>query len=174
MPCSLRIEFTHALYHVTARGNRWEAIHEDDLDRRLFLEVRGEGDFNWLVNAYCLMINHNHLLVETPDDTLSADMKAAPSWDKLQQQVYLGDASFVSRMLSKVGQSPELEAPREQRRARPMPLAEVVARQSDRDAAIAAAHATGHYSHAEIAAYFGLHFTTIGRMVRRFNLGAKT
>jgi len=56
----IRIEFSGALYHVTARGDRREAIYEDDVDRRALLEVLGQvvGDFNWIGHAYCLMTNH--------------------------------------------------------------------------------------------------------------------
>jgi REP element-mobilizing transposase RayT len=32
----LRLEFAGALYHVTSRGDRREAIYEDDADRQLF------------------------------------------------------------------------------------------------------------------------------------------
>lgn len=277
----LRLEFPHAFYHVTARGNRQEAIYEDDLDRRLFLEILGDtvADFNWLLHAYCLMSNHYHLLVETPDGNLSAGMrqlnglytqrsnrkhgrvghvfqgryqailvdqeryllevaryvvlnpvragmvrlaqdwpwssygamtgqvdvprwlttdallsafgadrgaamqayaqfvadgvKAPPLWGRLQGQLYLGDADFVARMLAKAGQAPALQVqvPRAQRRVPPPPLADIVARHSNRDEAIAAAHATGHYSYTQIAKHFGLHFTTVGRVVRRAKAG---
>lgn len=271
----LRLEFPHALYHVTARGDRQEAIYEDDSDRRLFLEILGDAvtDFNWQVHAYCLMTNHYHLLVETPDGNLSKGMrqlngsytqrsnrkhgrvghvfqgrykailvdrenyllevaryvvlnpvragmvrqaqdwpwssydamtgqadaprwlttdallsvfgteraaamqayaqfvaegvKAPPLWSRLQGQVYLGDADFVARMLAKAGQAPALQVPRAQRSAPPEPLADIAARHPNRDAAIAAAHATGHYSYTQIADFFGVHFTTVGRVVRR-------
>ena len=271
----LRIEFPHALYHITARGDRQEAIYEDDADRRLFLDILGDtvADFNWLVHAHCLMTNHYHLLVETPDGNLSAGMRqlngvytqrsnrkhgrvghvfqgrykailvdrepyllevaryvvlnpvragmvrqaldwpwssygamtgqveaprwlatdallsafggtrveamqryasfvaegmqAPPLWNRLQGQVYLGDTGFVARMLAKAGQSPALDVPRAQRRAPPAPLADIAARHPERDAAIAAAHATGEYSYTQIADHFGVHFTTVGRVVRR-------
>jgi len=35
----LRIEFEGALYHVTSRGDRREAIYENDKDRKAFLSV---------------------------------------------------------------------------------------------------------------------------------------
>ena len=35
-----------------------------------------------------------------------------------------------------------------------------------RNNAIVAAHATGAYSYQQIAEFFGLHFTTIGKIVR--------
>ena len=37
----LRLEFPNALYHVTSRGDRREAIFEDDDDRARFLEILG-------------------------------------------------------------------------------------------------------------------------------------
>lgn len=73
----LRIEFPGALYHVTARGDRRETIFEDDKDRLVFLRTLAEvvERFNWLCQAYCLMPNHYHLLVETPDGNLSKGMR---------------------------------------------------------------------------------------------------
>ncbi|MGD9582553.1 MAG: transposase [Lysobacterales bacterium] len=73
----IRLEFGGAQYHVTARGDRREAIYEDDADRQQFLALLGEviGDFNWRCHAYCLMGNHYHLVVETPDGNLSKGMR---------------------------------------------------------------------------------------------------
>ena len=45
-------------------------------------------------------------------------------------------------------------------------LAQFVAGGDERDAAIAAAHATGQYCYQQIADAFGVHFTTVGRAVR--------
>jgi len=39
----IRIEFNGALYHVTSRGDRREAIYEDDADREWFLDAKGTG-----------------------------------------------------------------------------------------------------------------------------------
>ncbi|WP_293385576.1 transposase [Phenylobacterium sp. SCN 70-31] len=73
----VRLEFGGALYHVTARGDRREAIYEDDVDRAQFLEVLGQvvGQFNWCCHAYCLMGNHYHLVIATPDGNLSKGMR---------------------------------------------------------------------------------------------------
>jgi REP element-mobilizing transposase RayT len=73
----LRIEFAGALYHITARGNDREAIYLDDLDRKKFLGLLSEvcRRFNWLCRAYCLMENHYHLLIETPEANLSQGMR---------------------------------------------------------------------------------------------------
>jgi len=73
----LRLEFAHALYHVTSRGDRREDIYHDDKDRQAWLSVLAKvcKRFNWTVHAYCLMSNHYHLLVETPEANLSAGMR---------------------------------------------------------------------------------------------------
>lgn len=73
----LRLEFAGALYHVTSRGDRREDIYEDDEDRRSFLSVFADVCelHNWVCHAYCLMSNHYHLLVETPDANLSSGMR---------------------------------------------------------------------------------------------------
>ena len=73
----LRLEFAHALYYVTSRGNRREDIYHDDADRQAWLSVLAQvcKRFNWTVHAYCLMRNHYHLLVETLEPNLSAGMR---------------------------------------------------------------------------------------------------
>ena len=73
----LRLEFAGALYHVTARGDGREAIYLDDGDRERYLDVLTQvcERFNWCCHAYCLMGNHYHLLIETPDANLSKGMR---------------------------------------------------------------------------------------------------
>jgi len=272
----LRIEFPNALYHVTARGDRREDIFEDDEDRKLFLETLGEviRQFNWVCYAWCLMDNHYHLLIQTPDGNLSKGMrqlngvytqasnrrhkrvghlfqgrfkailvdsdayllelsryvvlnpvrarmtrkpdswpwssyrtsvglelapdwlavdgllvlfakrrslaqeryaqfvlegiKAKSPWDDLKGQVFLGDEGFVQRMQAhlQVGED-DVQILLAQRRPLAPTLAEIELREADRNAAIRAAHATGAYSYQQIADHFGMHFTTVGRVVRQ-------
>ena len=73
----LRLEFAGALYHLTARGNARADIFADDADRRLFLELLGKEivQQGWRCYAYCLMDNHYHLLIETPEPNLVAGMR---------------------------------------------------------------------------------------------------
>ena len=274
----IRIEFCGALYHVTSRGDRREAIYEDDEDRSRFLEVLAQvvADANWVCHAYCLMGNHYHLVIETPDKNLSkgmrqlngvytqlsnrrhgrvghlfqgrykailvdadsylreltryvvlnpvrAGMVAEPAawpwssyratvgidalppwlvvdgllaqfgtqraqavqryaafvaegiggesiWRHLNRQVFLGDDAFVERMqnahdaLQSV--TADVNIPRAHRRPPAPPLSAIAATHSDRDAAMAVAHASGEYSYQQIAEFFGVHFTTVGRVVR--------
>lgn len=272
----LRIEFPGALYHVTARGDRREDIFEDDEDRVLFLETLGDVTrrFKWLCHAYCLMSNHYHLMVGTPDGNLSKGMRhlngvftqatnrrhrrtghlfqgrykaivvdgdayllelaryimlnpvrahmvptpgiylwssyratvgmtKAPPWlsidpllaafgpsrssavgrftsfvaagvtagsldERVSRSIFLGDDAFVKYALGQAGDKGEdFDIPRIQRRAPPPRLSQLAQRHADRDAAMIAAHATGEYSYAQIARFFGVHFTTVGRVVRK-------
>lgn len=271
----IRIEFSGALYHVTARGNRREAIYVDDADRERFLTVLSEvvSVFNWVCHAWCLMTNHYHLLVETPDGNLSKGMRQLNGvytqasnrrhgrvghlfqgrykailvdsdsyllelaryvvlnpiragmvenpgdwpwssyramvgqadrpgwlavdgllaafgrqridaikgyvrfvragigdtsvWSHLKGQAFLGDEAFVERALQHAKITDGVNLPKAQRRAPPKPLEEIERTSQTRDEAIVAAHANGGYSYVEIGRYFGLHFTHVGRIVRR-------
>ena len=270
----LRLEFAGALYHVTSRGDRREAIFEDDADREQFLSVLAEvvADFNWICHAYCLMSNHYHLMIETPDGNLSkgmrqlngvftqisnrrhrrsghlfqgrfkailvdadsyllelaryvvlnpvragmvrdpgkwpwssyramvgdeetpdwlatdgllaafgkkradarkryvrfvAEAKGVDSiWIHLKNQVFLGDDAFVAKSLRRKLINDDVSVPKAQRRPPPPSLETIATRHRSRAAAIIAAHATGGYSYQQIAAHFGMHFTSVGRIVR--------
>lgn len=270
-----RIEFPNALYHVTARGDRREDIFEDDQDRRTFLSILEQvvTQYNWVCHAWCLMDNHYHLLVETPDSNLSKGMRqlngvytqannrrhqrvghifqgrfkailvdsdayllelaryvvlnpvraglvekpadwtwssyrasvglepAAPwlavdgllsdfgkrrslaqqryaqfvaeginagsPWSNVKGQLFLGDERFVQRMQSHLQTGKDdVQIPIAHRRPPPPPLAQIERHARDRNTAIVEAYATGAYSYQQLADYFGLHFTTVGRIVR--------
>ena len=77
MARKLRVEFPGAIYHVMNRGDRREEIFRDDQDRARFLETLAEAcaKTGWQVHAFCLMPNHFHLVVETPQPNLVAGMK---------------------------------------------------------------------------------------------------
>ena len=76
MPRQVRIQYPGAVYHVTARGDRREAIFRDDEDRRMFLQVLEQacGRTGWVCHAYVLMGNHYHFVLETPEPNLVAGM----------------------------------------------------------------------------------------------------
>ncbi len=73
----LRLDHAGAVWHVTSRGNERREIFRDDEDRERFLTTLGRvvQTFRWRVHAYVLMGNHYHLLVETPEPTLSRGMR---------------------------------------------------------------------------------------------------
>jgi REP element-mobilizing transposase RayT len=272
----LRIEYAGALYHVTSRGDRQEAIFEDDQDRKAFLNVLGEviSRFRWRCHAYCLMGNHYHLMIETPEGNLTKGMRqlngvftqwsnrrhkrsghvfqgrykailvdrdsyflelaryivlnpvraamvkhpkqwkwssygatsgtaTAPAWltteallaefgnrravarrkyrefvaegmgkesiwKDLQGQIYLGDDKFVEQMRSKLEErEADVNIPRIQQRG-PAPKLSALRRQyKNRDDGIRAAYQTGAYSYQQIGKEFGVHFTTVGRIIHQ-------
>lgn len=273
----VRIAFPDALYHVTARGDRREDIVEDDEDRRVFLQTLEKviSQFNWLCYAWCLMDNHYHLLIQTPDGNLSKGMRqlngvytqasnrrhrrvghlfqgrfkailvdsdayllelsryvvlnpvragmvdtpaewawssyretvglAPPAawlavdgllaafaeqrslaqsryaqfvkegmqadtpWKQIKGQVFLGDEAFVQRMQECLAAEnrDDVQIPFVQRRPSPPSLSQIQNETPDRNAAIRLAYATGAYSYQDIADYFEIHFTTVGRVVRQ-------
>jgi len=73
----LRIEYDGAVYHITSRGNGRENIFLDEEDREIFLNLLTsvKERSNWLCHAYCLMDNHYHLMIETPEGNLSKGMR---------------------------------------------------------------------------------------------------
>ena len=272
----LRLAYPGALYHVTARGNARADIFLDDADRALFLEVYAHVSprFNWVCHAYCLMTNHYHFVIETPDANLSTGMRqlngvytqrfnrthersghvfqgrfaailveresyllevcryvvlnpvragmvrsarewawssyratagqvagsswlstewilshfgrtrakaeagyrefisegrAQPGlWEQLQQQVYLGSETFIRQAQKRLQLDRDLsEVPRAQRRAPARPLADYACRTRRPAEAMAQAFASGGYTFKEIAAYFGVHYSTVSRAVQK-------
>ena len=76
MPRSHRIEYPRALYHVINRGRNKSNIFHTPSDFELFLKIIGESNtkFEAIIHSYCLMDNHYHLLIETPNANLSKIM----------------------------------------------------------------------------------------------------
>ncbi len=273
----LRLEYPDALYHITSRGDRRENIYDDKVDRELFLSIFAEAidRYNWQCYAYCLMDNHYHLLVQTPDANLSKGMRQlngvytqtynrkhqktghlfqgrykailvdidayllelcryivlnpvkaglvkqpgdwpwssygattgdvatpgwlsvdyilaqfgkrrkttigkyqtfvrqgmerAPIWSELKQQMYLGDKTFIDEAQRYLGKEHEdIQIPKVQKSSQPETLDYYHDRENSRNEAIIAAYASGGYSYQQIADYFGVHFTTVGRLVREW------
>ena len=73
----LRIEYPGAFYHITARGNEQKDIFRDDKDRQRFLSYieTASGRYKAVIHVYCLMSNHYHLLLSTPEGNLAQIMR---------------------------------------------------------------------------------------------------
>jgi len=73
----LRIEYTGAFYHVTSRGNEQKDVFKSQKDREKFLEYLASATkrYGAIIHVYCLMSNHYHLLLETPEGNLSQIMR---------------------------------------------------------------------------------------------------
>ena len=73
----LRIAYPDAWYHVMNRGRRAEDIFADAQDYAIFTELLKETSEMWKIRiaAYCLMPNHYHILVQTPEANISRSMR---------------------------------------------------------------------------------------------------
>jgi len=73
----LRIEYPGAVYHITSRGNEKKNVFKDDIDRDTFLKILAQVNkrYSWSCHSYCLMDNHYHLLIETPEGNLALGMR---------------------------------------------------------------------------------------------------
>jgi putative transposase len=73
----LRITYPGAIYHIINRGCRRDKIFRRIADREEFLSrlTAASSKYGIIVHGYCLMDNHFHLLVETPNENLSAFMQ---------------------------------------------------------------------------------------------------
>ena len=89
-------------------------------------------------------------------------MSAESIWKDLKGQIYLGDNDFVEQMRSKLGErDDDVNIPRVQQRGPAPKLSEIRQQHKNRD------YETGAYSYQQIAKEFGVHFTTVGRIVRQ-------
>ena len=73
----LRIEYPGALHHVMSRGDNKQGIFLNDHDCERFFDIYSDivDRLGWATFAWCLMGNHFHLVVETPDPNLSEGMR---------------------------------------------------------------------------------------------------
>jgi REP element-mobilizing transposase RayT len=73
----VRIQYPAAIYHVVNRGDRREAIFEDDEDRERLLQRLTQAcqKTGWQVHGYRLMHNHFRLVIETPQPNLVVGME---------------------------------------------------------------------------------------------------
>ena len=73
----LRIAYPNAWYHIMNRGRRAEKLFLDKFDYEVFVDLLQETSEVWnlRIAAYCLMPNHYHMLVNTPDGNISRAMR---------------------------------------------------------------------------------------------------
>ena len=73
----LRIEYPGVSYHVTARGNEQRKIYKSIADRKRFRDylISATERYGTVIHGWCMMTNHYHLLMETPEGNLSQIMR---------------------------------------------------------------------------------------------------
>jgi len=89
----LRITYPGAIYHVINRGCRKDNIFRRFCDREQFISrlAFSSQKYGIIIHGYCLMDNHFHLLIETPNEKLSEFMQLLQSgyanWFKVRYKM---------------------------------------------------------------------------------------
>ncbi|HUK95515.1 MAG TPA: transposase [Gaiellaceae bacterium] len=107
MPRSPRTQLAGAVYHVGNRGVRRSTIYPDDPHYEMFERILGRvvDRFRWRCHTYCLMPNHYHLVIETPEPNLSRGMQRLNSlfaqWFNAEHRLtgHVFERRFFSRVL---------------------------------------------------------------------------
>ncbi len=99
-----RVEYPGAMHHVTAHAVAGQDLFLVDGDRHKFISLLAEVHRRWgtVFHGYCLMSNHYHLEVETPDGALSRPIKwlnqtyaSYLNW-RMERRGHLFDGRFKS------------------------------------------------------------------------------
>jgi putative transposase len=74
---ALRLDSPGDTWHLFSRGNNHQDIFLCDADRLRFLALLADAvaRYKWIVHEYELMTNHYHLVLDTPEPTLSRGMQ---------------------------------------------------------------------------------------------------
>ncbi|MGJ8654650.1 MAG: transposase [Opitutaceae bacterium] len=77
MPRSLRIEKENGVYHIINRGNYRQDLFINEGAHQAFEECLFEAcvKCGWILEGFCVMTNHFHLVVRTPKGNLIYGMK---------------------------------------------------------------------------------------------------
>jgi len=78
VPRTSRFYSKSKVYHIILKGIDDQTIFYDDEDRKFFLKQISitKNEFNYIVYAYCLMVNHVHLVIKCEDVFLATSMKS--------------------------------------------------------------------------------------------------
>jgi putative transposase len=95
--------------------------------------------------------------------------KGQPSpWQKLKNQIYLGDDRFVGNMQSKLNPEQSLkDIPKKQKQSSVKPLSYFAERYKERDQRLSQAYFSGHYTLEQVGEHFGVSYATVSRAVKR-------
>ncbi|WP_159084234.1 helix-turn-helix domain-containing protein [Saccharobesus litoralis] len=92
----------------------------------------------------------------------------ADFWQAITHQIFLGDETFAKRYLPSENDLPVIdEIPNVQQRRQAESLAYYQKTFPKRSEAIVAAYRSGGYTQKKIADYFGLHYTTVSRIIKK-------
>ncbi|QDQ29219.1 addiction module toxin RelE [Chitinimonas arctica] len=97
----------------------------------------------------------------------------SPPWEELRGQAFLGSDAFLDQMQVRLSQQVSAvtslrEIPRVQRRPAAKPVGWYAIMYPERNTAIFEAYQSGGYTLQDVAEHFGLHYTTVSRIVSKY------
>lgn len=93
-------------------------------------------------------------------------------WEQLRNQIYLGNDKFVDDMQRKIGPEQSLkDIPKKHKQGTVKPIAYYERKHRGRAQAMAQAYLSGHYTLAQVGAYFGVSYATVSRAVKQIEWG---
>ena len=100
-------------------------------------------------------------------DFVKAGVKLPSIWDHLQNQIFLGSERFINKHQKLIDKKTSLgEVPKLQKRKIPKALGYYDRKYKNQKKAITSAYLSGGYTLKEIGDYFGMHYSTISRVVK--------
>jgi len=127
----------------------------------------------WLHTAWILSFFDNNQ--ERAKNAYSQFVLDGLRWDfslehEVKQQIYLGSEDFITRMQEKVEGKNLSEIPKDQIKSPKKSLSFFETTYPDRDEAIARAYNSGFFTLGQVASYFGLHYSTVSRIVTKYEI----
>ncbi len=120
-------------------------------------------DRDWLLSGFA---KRRDLAIRQYMEFVAHGIQQPSPWNMLKQQIFLGSDTFVEQAQAKVAGDLS-EIPKIQRRGKPKTLGEYAASAVGRDEAMVSAYKSGGYTLKEIADHYGLHYSTVSRIVKR-------
>ncbi len=162
-----------ATYHTL--GPRDHETHRfNNRLKRLIRKTEQSKKSQNLLEGLVWLIDYDRLMGDPMThyrEFVTQGMNQESIWRELKRQIFLGDDTFVSQMQEKIkGKNNDVNFPTAQRRTPALPLAEYQKSSASRNEAIVSAYATGEYSYQQIADFFELHFTIVGKVIRAARL----
>lgn len=121
---------------------------------------------NWILGQFS---HHKAKAIEQYINFVREGVGQPPIWSELRKQIYLGSDQFIDSMVQAIDLEKKTvqDVPRLQCRVIPKTLVEYCEQTGNRNEAIRAAFKSGGYTMKAIGEYFGLHYTSISRIVNQ-------
>lgn len=128
---------------------------------------------NWLHvdKILCLFSEEVSVAIQKYQEFIIDGMSSRSPWNDLKKQIYLGNEEFINEMLKKIdSQMSLIDIPKTQYEIERYTLKEIEQNAVTRNEGIYIAYRSGQFSLKEIGDYFGLHYSSVSKIVKNFCL----